>query len=399
MAGRGKKKKKTSASGSVARGRNISRLKKKFTKNPASEEDFVKLWDVYLAAEAWEALAELLEARIAALTDGADKVRALLRLGNLYDEKLGEPRRAVDAYQRVLNIEPRNRRAIWSLAMLYHDLEEWNKVIEIYLLQIDLAESPEEKLSLRTQLAQIYEERLQQDDEALLEYIRAVRLAPETVRILLNMEKLAFRTASFRELLAVYLDVVERVERLDLKIAIYLKLARLHAEHLDDSDAAENYFRRALEVSGDDTEKLFAISSIYGEDEEWEELIAIYSVLIGLADSPATKNRLRREIARLYAEGLNDPSSAFFELVRVARYSPQDPGLLEQLCELGRQADRHLELAAVLEDLATRIQDEHLLAELYSRLARIHLDDLHNADLAEQAVARAIEILPGNQAA
>ena len=202
MAGRGKKKKKTSASGSVARGRNISRLRKKFTKNPASEEDFVKLWDVYLAAEAWEALAELLEARIAALTDGADKVRALLRLGNLYDEKLGEPRRAVDAYQRVLNIEPRNRRAIWSLAMLYHDLEEWNKVIEIYLLQIDLAESPEEKLSLRTQLAQIYEERLQQDDEALLEYIRAVRLAPETVRILLNMEKLAFRTASFRELLS-----------------------------------------------------------------------------------------------------------------------------------------------------------------------------------------------------
>lgn len=376
--------------------RGMARLKKRFDENPSDEEAFVKLWDRHLENEAWGAMVALLEKRINALDDDREKVRALIKLGSLYDEKLGDAQRAVDTFHRVLILEPRNRRAIWALGMLYHDLEDWEKVIEIYLLRIDLAEGPEEKLALRAQLAQIYEQRLQQEDQALMEYIRAARLAPQNVRILLNMEKLATRTESFRELLAIYEDVVEHIDRIELRIALYLKLARLYTEHLSDDQQADGYYRRALDLSGEDTEKLFSISNIYGEEEEWEELITTYSQLIRLAKAPGVKSRVRREIARLYRNGLKDPVSAFFELVRVARYDPDEKGLIDELFDLGTSCEKHLELAAVLEDVGPRLADDQQRASLYSRLARLHLNDLHNADAALKAVTQALNLVPSH---
>ncbi len=376
--------------------RGTAKLKKRFDQNPSDEEAFVKLWDRHLENEAWGAMVALLEKRVAALEDDREKIRALIKLGSLYDEKLGDPHRAVDAFQRVLALEPENRRAIWALGMLYHDLEDWEKVIEIYLQRIDLAEGPEEKLALRAQLAQIYEQRLQQEDQALMEYIRAARLAPQNVRILLNMEKLATRTESFRELLAIYEDVVEHVDRIELRIALYLKLARLYTQHLSEEQQADGYYQRALDLSGEDTEKLFSISNIYGEEEEWEELITTYSQLIRLAQAPRVKSRLRREISRLYHHGLEDPVSAFFELVRVARYDPDEAGLIDELYDLGTSCEKHLELAAVLEDVGPRLADPHQQAHLYSRLARLHLEDLHNIDAALTAVTRALDLDPSH---
>lgn len=382
--------KKSSAGEANARSREIQRLKRALKENPADEGIFVKLWDLFVQAEAWEAMAGILRERIPALSDERERVRAWLRLGSLCDEKLGDARQAAQAYREVLAIEPANQRALWALGVIYHDLEDWEKVIEIYLMRIAAAQSPEEKLTLRTQLAQIYEDRLKAEDRALMEYIRAVRLAPQNVRILLHMEMLAGKTRSFQELLAVYQDVVERVERVELRVALYLKLARLHEQQKNDA-AAQEYGRKALALAGDDPQRLFAISSIYGEEEEWSELIAIYTRLIALAQTSEQKSRLRREIARLYRDGLHDPASAFFELVRLARYQPDQAGLVEELCRLGVECDKHVELAAVLQDLADRLPDGAARVALWVRLARLQLDDLHNADLARQAVERALQ--------
>ena len=370
-----------SGKGAPIKAREIQKLKKRYSQNPADEEAFVRLWDHHVVGENWQALADLMTTRVESLTEPHEKVRGLIKLATLLDERLGDMHGAVDAYHRVLTVDPENRRSLMALGVLYHDLEEWEKVIEIYLLRISLAGSLEERLSLRSQLATIYEQRLKQEDRALMEYIRAARLAPQNVRILLNMEKLATRTDSFRELLAVYEDVVERIERLELRVALYLKLARLYTLHLEDEDTADGYYKRALELATGQTDMLFSISNIYGEEEEWEELIATYTQLIRHADS-AIKSKLRREVARLYRNGLSDPSSAFYELVRVARYDPAEPGLVDELFELGIEIDRHLELAAVMEDIGARLTDPAARVALFTRLAKLHLDDLQNAEQA-----------------
>lgn len=379
---------------SQPKAREIQKLKKRLKKDPSDEEAFVKLWDVFAATESWDAAAELLRHRIQALDDPGHRLRSLLRLGSLYDERLGDMQLAVEAYKQAIDIDPSNRRALWALSVLYHDLEDWERVIEVYLRRIRLASSLEEKLSLRSQLAQIYEQRLEQEDQALIEYIRAARMAPQNVRILLNLETLATRTESFRELLAVYEDVVERIEHIELRVALYLKLARLYSRHLEDDETGTGYYRRALELAANRPEMLFAISTIYGEAEEWLELISTYTRLIELAEPSEVKSRLRREIARLYRRGLGDPTSAFYELVRVARYDPGLPGLSADLFDLGIESERQLELAAVAEDICSKLTTPQLLVDHLVRLARLYLDEIDNPSQARKTIDQAIEQAP-----
>ena len=379
-----------------ARSRELSTWKKKLRQDPSDEEVFVKLWDSFREAEAWPAMAEILAMRISALSDGPEKVRSLIKLGNLYEDKLGDSQRAIDAFQRALVIDPKNQRALSALADLYHDLEQWTKLIEIYLLRLELAETSEEKATLRARLAQIYEDRLRNDDQAFIEYIRAVRLAPQTARILAAMDRLAAQTESFRELLAVYEDVLTKIERPDLRVALYLKIARLYSEKLSDPQKAEHYLKQSVELARENPDLLLALGAIYGEEEEWSELIATYSQLIAYLPEQHLKNRLRREIARLYREGLRDSAAAFYELVRVARYSPEDPELLAELCRAGREAGRVQELAAVLEDMGPRLSQPEKIVELYTLLGKLHLEDLKQVELAYQAVEKAIAADPAN---
>ncbi|MBW2703968.1 MAG: tetratricopeptide repeat protein [Deltaproteobacteria bacterium] len=378
------------------RAREIQKLKKRLKKDPADESAFVQLWDIFAESESWEAAAELMRARSDVLTEPAAQLRALLRLGSLYDERLGDLPLAMKAYNQALALDADNRRALWALSVLYHDTEDWEGVIDVYLKRIRLAGSLEEKLSLRSQLAQIYEQRLQQEDRALIEYIRAARMAPQNLRILLHLESLAKRTESFRELLAVYEDVVERIESIDLRVALYLKLARLYAEHMDDAEQAEAYQRRALELAGDQVEMVFSLSTLYGEEGDWETLIDTYSQLIRLTDGDEKKSKLRREIARLHRRGLNDSTAAFYEMLRVARYNPSLPGLVADLFDLASESNHQLEIAAMSMELFTRLDNDPSRLDLLLRLGRMQLDELDDSAAAVTIARQALEVDAGN---
>jgi tetratricopeptide (TPR) repeat protein len=364
----------STSTANIPKNQKIRELKKVLKDTPQNSDAYVELWDIYVAAEAWEALVGILKPRIKTIGDDQEKIRLLTKLGTLYDEKIGDTYRAVKTYQQILDLDPHNRRAIWTLAMLYYDLEEWEKVIEIFLLQIELSKTPEEKLTIRSQLAQIYEQRLKQEEQALMEYIQAARLAPQNVRILLNLEKLATRTESFHELLAVYEDVVEHVERVELRIALYLKLARLYTKHLTDSAQSKKYCQRALELSQGSVEKLFSIANIYGEEGEWEELIATYLQLIHIAKQPDVVIRLRHEVSRLYRDGLHDLPSAFRELIPIARAVPRQPGLLKEIIDIGLEIDEQTELISVLEEIANDHRDAQISVQI-ARLLEEKLDD------------------------
>jgi golgin subfamily B member 1 len=373
----------------------LIKLEKQWKRNPKNEELFAKLWGSYLALEAWDSMAQLLHKKIEK-QKGPQRVQSLIQLGDLLDEKIGDSHRAIEAFHKVLKQDPDNRRALWSLSVLYFDLEQWKNVIDVYLKRIDLAQTQEERIELRIQLANIYEKRLRQGDKALIEYIQAAKLAPQNIQILLAMEKVATRTKRFRDLVDVYREVVDKIRRLDLRVALYLKLARLHAEHRRDPEEANACYEKALAISGEVPEKLLSVSKIYGEEEEWSELISMYSQLISFAKNPDLKSRLRVEIARLYKEGLRDPTSAFFELVRVARYEPMQRGLIDEIVSLGESCGKHVELAAVLEDISARFPEGVDKVGLCCHLGRLHLNKLNDPKLARRAVENALAADPAN---
>src|SRR5690606_27718708 len=99
---------------------------------PRHEEAVTELYKLYERAKDWAKLAEVSEILADSASDPKTQVDSLQKLGLLYTEKVDEPRKAIDAWRRLLDIEPEHRRAQDAIKKLHSALGQWDELEEFY---------------------------------------------------------------------------------------------------------------------------------------------------------------------------------------------------------------------------------------------------------------------------
>src|SRR5690606_20139852 len=74
--------------------------------DPGHEEAMGELYKLYERAKNWEKLAEICAKQAAIAVDEKAQADALQKLGLLYTEKVEDTARAIDAWRRLLLIDP-----------------------------------------------------------------------------------------------------------------------------------------------------------------------------------------------------------------------------------------------------------------------------------------------------
>merc|ERR1711916_406540 len=67
----------------------------------------------------------------AALLDVFEKKALFLQIARVYEEHLGQPERATEAYQRVLELDPQERSSIARLDALYAQRGDWHQLLAV----------------------------------------------------------------------------------------------------------------------------------------------------------------------------------------------------------------------------------------------------------------------------
>jgi tetratricopeptide (TPR) repeat protein len=126
----------------------------------------------------WKALEDVLERHRAVEEEPARRLELDLSLAELYEAKLGDPERALAAYQAVLAAEPGHREARDALERLLARQERWLDLAEVYG-RGGPSRAPE--------LARLWETRLGDPAKAIAAWVRALeadRLSVEAARAL-----------------------------------------------------------------------------------------------------------------------------------------------------------------------------------------------------------------------
>jgi tetratricopeptide (TPR) repeat protein len=79
----------------------------------------------------WEALVELMEERLTAVSDMEVARGLALRLGRILEEEVFDPARAIEKYRAALDLEPTDRGAMGALDRLYEKTGRWAELSEI----------------------------------------------------------------------------------------------------------------------------------------------------------------------------------------------------------------------------------------------------------------------------
>lgn len=273
--------------------------------------------------------------------DIADLARAVRRDSSL----------AGEYYQRVLDAQPDDRRALIALEAIYRDTNDDERLTEILLRQADAATADvDDRVGALVEAAGLYVQ-LGRVEDAIATWDQVLAIAPERRDAVEALENLYREQGRWPDVVDLYERRLGFATSIDEAVGLRVELGEIHERHLHDvAEAIDNY---SAALSGDprNPRALAALERflldpelrgmaaevlepIYIGQQMWPELVRVYEAKLESAADPDERARITRFVARLHEEQLEDFESASRWYARVFREAPGDPAVRDQLQRL-----------------------------------------------------------------
>src|SRR5262249_17408498 len=112
------------------------------------------------------------------------------QLGELQGEILMRPQEAIDAWRRVLDIDPHELRSLGALEGLFTQEARWEECIEILEKKSEAMPGLEDKIEILMQVASIWEDKLSDRHSAASTYERILASDPANLRASQSVEQI-----------------------------------------------------------------------------------------------------------------------------------------------------------------------------------------------------------------
>ncbi|HLV65769.1 MAG TPA: tetratricopeptide repeat protein, partial [Polyangiaceae bacterium] len=390
----------------------VGRYRRVLEHDPENQSAVRALDRLFMQTERWADLAEIL-AREAEIGQSPDEILEFkYRLGQVYQQKLGDLDRAIQAYREVISAAPEHADTLAALEglfesgagqlavaeilePLYQATSEWEKLIRVREAQLAHATDPDQRIGMYHRIAEDAEERLIDPALAFTVYVRALKESPLDERTGEELERLAATLDGGWEHLAnAYADVLstEQIESATLAV-VGKRLARVFEEELADVGKAEETYRYVLTLVPNERDALANLDRIYSSLEQWPELAAVLEQRAEAAEDDREKVDLYTRLGAVYEERLGQVENA----VRAYReiFDKLEPNNDDAILALGRiyeQTENFGELERVyqreLENAVGDVQE----AEIRAKMAHLAADRLGNIEGAIEGWKRVLDL-------
>src|SRR6476619_7546028 len=337
---------------------------------------------------------------------GAHKADALARFveGMAFEEN-GEMERALEAYRKVLNVDPGQSELASRVAGLLIQQDDFPQAIDVLK---DAIKANPNNAEPYQQLAFIYTRYLKRTDQAIDYANRAIALNPgdvEGYQRLVEIELAAGQERSAVEAL----DRALKVHSSDPNF--WIRLGKLYVAILFKSDSQpkadelkkiNEVFKRAAEHAGDDPGVLKEVADYYAASQQLNEAIPLYLRVLEL--QPDDANAREKLATGFVLTNQRDKAVEMLEQIikeHPEKYQPYDllAQVLDEEARSLQRANRIEEAKAMFAKVAANYEQSLLInpnhAGTYLRLAELLLGPLKNPERAVKFLAEARRRFPG----
>ena len=337
---------------------------------------------------------------------GAHKADALARFveGMAFEEN-GEMERALEAYRKVLNVDPGQSELASRVAGLLIQQDDFPQAIDVLK---DAIKANPKNAEPYQQLAFIYTRYLKKTDQAIDYANRAIALNPGDVEGYQRLVEIELAAGQERRALEA-LDRALKVQSADPNF--WIRLGKLYVAILFKSDSqpkldelkkTNEIFKRAAENAGDDPDILKDIADYYAASQQLKEAIPLYLRVLEL--QPDDANAREKLATGFVLTNQRDKAVEMLEQIikeHPEKYQPYDllAQVLDEEARSLQRAKRIEEAKAKFAKVAANYEQSLLInpnhAGTYVRLAELLLGALRDPDKAVKLLADARRRFPG----
>ncbi len=367
----------------------------------------------------WPVLDRVLAKKADTAGDPAEQAADFRRLGALRRDMLEDAVRAIEAFERALDVEAESPDTLDALIALYEGREEPDpseKLVDLYQRRVDVAPGDNDGDALRYELLMRRARRAETGTKDSREAIASLQAAlsvragdPDAAKALERLYEQEKMWPELMEAMRLRAAVVEDPKE---RIALRKRIADLQARELEDPAGALEIYRQVLDESPGDEGAIASVRALGEKDEELrltvaeilepvlrsaerhDDLVAILELRLAAQSDAFDRSKTLQSIARVHEEGRKKPVDARDALLRAFEETPDDKVVreeIERVAALEADDEGFRAFAEALETRAGSAYDAELVRELLVTLARISEERLKNDGRAAKAIAKATE--------
>lgn len=327
------------------------------------------------ASSRWQDAIELYRAHADALDVEGPAGR--LRLASWVAGQVEDEEAAATEYEAILAQAPDNEDAAVKLGVILRKLGRLERLVDL-MLQRAHHLSGDAATRLRLEAAELAEAQLG-PAVRIRAWDAVLEGEPNHAKAFAALEAVHREQENWSELVKILSMRADRAEDDEEITALRLAVADLHADHLDNEDAAMSAYRRALVTDPQNRRALQGVERVLERREDWPELIRFHEGRLAVAE-PTERHAIYARIAEIQSEKQHDPAAAEgTERVMRQTAGPRNRGrsthALEQVYMEGGRWD---DLAALYERRLKVIPEGAQERSLRTTLASIYAEKLND---------------------
>jgi tetratricopeptide (TPR) repeat protein len=393
------------------RGKNLPRAlaawRRALVTDPRDDQARLEVERIAAALGDWDSLVGAYEAAVLAANETDIKAQLLAQVARTHDERRGDPRAAILAYERLVQIESDDPTPFEQLEALLTMVGDWPGLVRLLERKIERTSDSIEKGELWRRMGSVLDELMGETDRAIEAYRSALSENEDDPISLEALDGLYVRNGDAPSLAEVLRRRIEMgdsdVERAELG----LRLGQLLNEKLDRRAEAIDAFRRVLE---DDAQNLLAIDTLarlHEAESQWSYLLEVLRQRLELTTETHERIALTHRIAKVLEDKLSETEEAIETYRAVLELDANHEPAIAALLSLGENAEwralteqtlepvlraqgRFEDLAVVLARSAAAALDPVDRQVQYVRLAEVHEQGRKDLSAAFAALSNAL---------
>lgn len=370
---------------------------------------------IFEREEKYDDLAALLMARIDD-ADGEARTALTFQLAQVLESHLENPHDALERYAAVLEADRDHEdatdaiegliiehdeegeiglrgRACDVLEPIYRAREDASSLVHIAQVRLDDTTDPMRRAELNTEIAGLYESKLDDPQAAFALYGAALRETYGAPEIMSNLERLAASLSSWPQLAGYMRDGLEADVDPVLRREMLGRIAEIYVSKVKSPTDAIHFFRVILEDDADDAEALGALDTLYQETGDDAALVDVLARRIDLSVDVPHSIALSFRLGALFEQQPDTMARAIDVYARVrSDIDPTDLRAHAALERLYSRLNEHAALVEVLLDHAEQIEEPSEQIALLLRAAQHQEVGLEQAAQAVDTYRGVLEI-------
>jgi tetratricopeptide (TPR) repeat protein len=367
------------------------------------------------ALGAWDAVVEAYEKAIKATSDASVITSLLNTIARVHDEKRGDPRAAIETYERLLGHDEGDASPLDALEALHTMVGDWRGMVSVLERKVERAYDPVERGELLRRAGSVAEDLLGDRAQAIALYRRASEEDSTDPVALESLDRLYSEAADHERLGEVLKRRIELEQDVDARVDVGLRLGALSEDALRDPEGAIEAYVRVLGDREGEPTAVAALTTLYTRQARWPDLLENLRLRSGLATDAAQRVSFLYRSAEVLERELDDVPEALIVLEQVLAIDPRHEPTIQSLVRIAKldehraaasalvlpileREGRNSELAQLLALVAEAASDPMDRKETLRRLARVEEQGLGNLAAALEAENRALAEDPGDTA-